>query len=169
MLFSQGYGWWQNQRWHQNAPPLRPILKALRMHRSNTDSIAQCNMSRATREATGCRHRATTCSILPQRLPGQQAYKQQSTNTSAKMAILMAMAMRWYVTASIAWWKRSRASIEATGCHHWASITPNNMVRTWLWRFFDVFIVKTLGKGHGLTLRTLLLIGVWHIKRERRA
>ncbi len=35
--------------------------------------------------------------------------------------------------------------------------------------FFDVFIVKTVGKGHGSTLRTLFSIGVWHIKRKRRA
>jgi hypothetical protein len=43
-----------------------------------------------------------TCSVLPQRPPGQQANKQQSTNTPKKVAILMAMAMRWYVTAHIA-------------------------------------------------------------------
>jgi hypothetical protein len=35
--------------------------------------------------------------------------------------------------------------------------------------FFDVFIIKTIGKGHGLTLRPLCLIEVWHIKRKRRA
>ncbi len=129
-----------NQRWHQNAPPLRPILKALLMRRSNTDGIAQCNVSRATMEATGCRHWATsTCSVSPQRPPGQQAYKQQSTNTRAKMAILMAMAMRQYVTACIAQWRRSRASIEVTGRRHWASITPDNIVRTWLRWFFSSF------------------------------
>jgi hypothetical protein len=33
--------------------------------------------------------------------------------------------------------------------------------------FFDVFIVKTVGKGHGLTLRTLILIGVDDISNER--
>ncbi len=107
--------------------------------RSNTDGIARCGMSRATPEATGRRHWATTCSILPQRPPGQQAYKQQSTYTPAKMAISMAMAMRRYVTARIARWRRSRASLEATGRHHWASIMPNNMVGTWLRRFFLMF------------------------------
>ncbi len=35
--------------------------------------------------------------------------------------------------------------------------------------FFNVFIVKTVGKGHGLMLRLLFLIGVWHIKQKRRA
>ena len=140
------------------------------MHQSNTDGIAQCNVSRATTEATGCWHWATTHSVLPQRLPGQQAYTQQSTNTRAKMAILMVMAMCRYVTARISQWRRSRASIEATGHHHWASITPDNIVRTWLRLFFFyVFIVKTVGKGHGLMLRPLLLIGVWHINLNRRA
>ncbi len=96
-------------------------------------------MSRATPEAAGCRHRATTCSVLPQRPPGQQAYSQQSTNTRAKMAILMAMAMRRYVTARIAQWRRSRASLEATGRRHWASIMPDNMVGTWQQQFFLIF------------------------------
>jgi hypothetical protein len=35
-------------------------------------------------------------------LPGQQANKQQSTNIPTKLAVLMAMAMRRYVTAHIA-------------------------------------------------------------------
>ena len=35
--------------------------------------------------------------------------------------------------------------------------------------FFNVFIIKTVGKGHGSTLRPLFLIGVWHIKQKRRA
>jgi hypothetical protein len=50
---------------------------------------------------------------------------------------------------------------EATGRRHWASIMPDSIERTWLRRiFFDVFIIKTVGKGHGLMLRTLFLIGV---------
>jgi hypothetical protein len=52
--------------------------------------------------ATGCRHQATTHSLLPQRLPGQQANKQQSTNTPTKLAVLIAMAMRRYITMHIA-------------------------------------------------------------------
>ncbi len=143
-----------------NAPHLPAVLMATAVRRSNTDGIAQCGMSRATTEATGRRHRVTTCSVSPQRPPGQQAYKQQSTNTPAKLAILMAMAMRRYVTARIARWRRSRASLEATGRCHWASIMPDNIVGTWLQRFFYVFIVKTIGKGHGPMLRTLFLIGV---------
>ncbi len=160
----------QKRRWRQtNAPHPPSISMATMVRRSNTDGIAQCGISRATSEATGCRHWATTRSVLPQRLPGQQAYKQQSTNTPAKLAVLMAMAMRRYVTAHISQWRRSRASLEATGCHHQASIMPNNIMGSWLRRFFYVFIVKTVGKGHGSMLRTLFLIGVLHIKWKRRA
>jgi hypothetical protein len=72
---------------------------AMAVCRINTDGIAQCGMSRATLEATGRRHRATIRSVLPQRPPEQQANKQQSTNTPKKLAVLMAMAMQWYVTA----------------------------------------------------------------------
>ncbi len=169
MLFNYGYGWWRNRQWHRNAPPSWPILKALRMRQGNTDGIPRCGMSRATTEATGRRHQATTRSVSPQRLPGQQAYKQQSTNTCAKMAILMAMAMHRYVTVCISQWRRSRASREATGRRHRVSIMSDNIVRTWLRWFFDVFIVKTIGKGHGLMLRTLFLIGVWNIKQKKRA
>ncbi len=112
---------------------------ATAVRRSNTDGIAQCGMSRATLEATGCCHWATTHSVLPQRPPGQQANKQQSTNTPEKVAVLMAMAMRRYVTVHIAWWRRSRASLEATGRCHWASIMSNNINQTWLRRFFWCF------------------------------
>jgi hypothetical protein len=151
----------QKRRWQQtNAPHPPNVLMATAVCRSNTDGIAQCSISRATAKDTGCWHRATTCSVSPQRPPGQKAYKQQATNTPAKMAILMAMVMRRYVTARIARWRRSRASLEATGRRHWAGIMPDNIVGTWLQRFFDVFIVEAVGKGHGSMLRTLFLIGV---------
>ncbi len=130
----------QKRRWRRtNAPHPPAILMAMAVCWSNTDGIARCGMSTATPEATERQHWATTCSVSPQRLPGQQAYKQQSTNTPAKLAILMAMAMRWYVTACIARWRRSRASLEATGCRHRASIMPDNIVRTWLQQFFSMF------------------------------
>ncbi len=55
------------------------------VRRSNTDGIAWCGMSRATLEATGRGHWATTHYVLPQRPQGQQANKQQSTNTPKKV------------------------------------------------------------------------------------
>jgi hypothetical protein len=106
---------------------------------SNTDGIAQCGMSRATPEATGCCHWATTRYVLPQRPPRQQANKQQSTNTPKMVVVLMAMAMRRYVTAHIAQWRRFRASLEATGRCHWASIMSDNINWTCLRRFFQCF------------------------------
>jgi hypothetical protein len=160
----------QKRRWRQtNAPHPHAILMATVVRQSNTDGIAQCGMSRVTPEATGHRHRVTTCSVLPQFLPGQQAYKQQSTNTPAKLAISMAIAMRRYVTACIARWRRSRASLEATGRRHRASIMPDNIVGTCLWHFFYVFIVKTVGKGHRSTLRTLYVInrGTTYLIKEK--
>jgi hypothetical protein len=130
----------QKRRWRQtNAPHPPAVLMATAVRRSNTDGIAQCGMSTATLKATGRWHQATTRSVPPQRPPGQQAYKQQSTNTPAKLAILMAMAMRRYVTVCITRWRRSRASLEATGRCHRASIMPDNIVQTWLRQFFFMF------------------------------
>ncbi len=130
------------------------------VRRSDTDGITQCGMSRATAEATECCHQATTYYVSPQRLPGQQANKQQSTNTPKKVAVLMAMAMCQYLTPRIAQWRRSRASLEATGCRHRASIMSDNINRTWLRRFFLCFHCQNCRKGHGSTLRPLFLIGV---------
>ena len=112
---------------------------ATAVHWSNTDGIAQCSMSRATPEATGRRHRATTCYVSPQRPPGQQANKQQSTNTPKKVAMLMAMAVRRYNTRHITQRRRFRALLEATGRRHWASIMSDNIKGTWQSQFFQCF------------------------------
>ncbi len=135
MLFSYGYCRRQNWWWRTNAPCPPAVLMATAVRRSNTDSIARCGMSRASPEATGCCRWATTCYVLPQRPPGHQANKQQSTNTPKKVAVLMAMAMRRYVTVHIAQWRRSKASLDATRRHHWASIMSNNINQTWLRHF----------------------------------
>jgi hypothetical protein len=58
--------------------------------------------SRATLEATGCRHWATTGSVSPQRLPGQQQTRQQQQNVPKRLAISMAAVVRWYNTARMA-------------------------------------------------------------------
>jgi hypothetical protein len=127
----------------------------------DTKCIAQCSMSRATPEATGCRHRANTCSIPPQRPPGQQANKQQSTNITTKLAVLMAMAMHRYVTTHIAQWRRSRASLDATGHHHWASIMLDELNQTWLRWSAQCFHRQNCRKRSRVdTKRPLFLIGV---------
>ena len=124
------------------APCPRPILIPMAVHRCNTKHIAQCSMPRATLEATGCQHWATTGSALPQCPPGQQADKQQSNNTPTKLAVLMAIAMWRYNTARISQWRRSRASLEATG------LGPIAINRTCQHRFFPkFFIVKLLKKA----------------------
>ncbi len=169
MVFGYGYCWWQNWRWRTNAPRLPAVSMAMAVRWSNTDDIAWCGMSRATPEATGCRHWVTTCYVLPQRLPGQQANKQQSTNTPKKVAVLMAMAMRRYVTAHITQWRRSRASLEAIGHRHRASIMSDNINRTWLRCFFWCFHRQNCRKRSRSTLRPLFLIGVWHINQNGRA
>ncbi len=146
MLFSYGYGQVQNWRWRTNAPPSRPISKALRMCQSNTDGIAQCNMSRATLEATGHQHRVTTHSVLPQRPPGQQANKQQSINAPKKVSVLMAMATRRYVTVHIARWRRFKALLDATKRHHRASIAANCCNQSRMCQFFMSFFIINLYK-----------------------
>jgi hypothetical protein len=137
----QKWRWWQT-----NALYLPAVLMATAVRRSNTNGISQCGISRATPEATGRRHQVTTCSVSPQRPPGQQAYKQQSTNTPAKMAVLMAMAMRWYVSTRITQWRRSRASLEATRRCHQASIAADSCNRSSLPCFFLVFSSSTCTK-----------------------
>jgi hypothetical protein len=51
---------------------------------------------------------------------GQQR-NQQDKNAGKLMTISMAMAIQWYDAGRIARWSTSRDSLEATGCHHWAS------------------------------------------------
>ncbi len=170
MVFGYGYCQWQNWQWRTNAPRPPAVLMATAVRRSNTDDIARCGMSRATPEATGGWHWATTCSVSPQRPPGQQANKQQSTNTPKKLAILMAMAMCRYVTAHIAQWKRFRALLDATKCHHRASIAANSCNWSCMCRFFtSFFIINSYKKGGRSMLRPLFSIGVLHIEWKRRA
>ncbi len=146
IVFSCGYCWWQNQQWWTNAPCPPAILMATAVRQSNTDNIAQCSMSRATPEATGHWHRATTCSVLPQGLPGQQANKQQSTNKPKKLAVLMAMAMRRYVTSHIAQWRRFTALLDATKRCHRASIAANSCNWSCMCWFFTSFSSSTRTK-----------------------
>ncbi len=68
----------QKSRWGRtNAPPSQVISMAMRRLWSGTCGIAQCSMTRASPEATGRRHRATTGSVSPRRPTGQQQTKQR--------------------------------------------------------------------------------------------
>jgi hypothetical protein len=76
-----------------------------------------------------------------------RATSRQTTmkNTPNLLAILMAMAMRRYVTTHIAQWRRSRATLESTGYCHWASIMSYNIKGTYLhWFLLMFFILNTL-------------------------
>ncbi len=95
MFFGYGYCRWQNQQWHQHDPPLLAILMAMAVCRCNRKCISQCSMSRATLEAAGRRHWATTHSIWPQRPPWQQQTKRRQKNVIKRLAILMAAAVPW--------------------------------------------------------------------------
>jgi hypothetical protein len=63
------------------------VLKALRVSETDLD-LSQ--------------HWATTRSVLSEQPPGQQANKQQSTNTPKKLAVLMAAVVHRYNTVRIA-------------------------------------------------------------------
>jgi hypothetical protein len=64
------------------------------------------------------------------------------------LAISMAIAMWWFNIVCIAKWRRSRASQESTGCHHWPSILSDNIKMTHQPQLFVVFvIIKSSKKG----------------------
>ena len=77
-----------------NAPPSQAIPMAMRRRWSNTCGIARWGMPMTTPELTGHRHRASIDVVMPQRPPGRQQTKQQSTNVPHSLAVSMAMAMR---------------------------------------------------------------------------
>jgi hypothetical protein len=77
MVLSYDYAKRNRRRQRTNAPPLQTIMMAMVRRWSNKCGIARCSMSRATLEATGRRHRATTRSVSPWRPPGRQQTKQR--------------------------------------------------------------------------------------------
>jgi len=52
----------------QNAGKLTTISVAMAMQRYDAGRIAQWSTSRASLEATGCRHQASACAVSPRRL-----------------------------------------------------------------------------------------------------
>ena len=77
MVLSYDYAKQKRRRRWTNTPLMQAISMAVWMCWSSSCGIAQCSMTRASPEATGCRHWATTCSILPRRPPGWQQMKRQ--------------------------------------------------------------------------------------------
>jgi hypothetical protein len=95
--------------------------------------------------------------------------KTMAKNGPALLAISIATGVRQYNTVHIAQSKRSRASLEASGHCHRATIAADSIKGTWLHRFFNVFHCQHVEKGHELSLRPLFLIRVLHIKQKKRA
>ncbi len=141
----------------------------MRMRWSNAHGIAWFRKSRATLDAPRRWHWATTSSVSPQQPPGKQKNKQQSTNDSKKVAESMAMAMRRYITAHIAWWRRFRAYLNATKRHHRASIVADNdkwdIPMHW---FCSILEVNVAGDGGISTWQGESSMGVSYIKLTRR-
>ncbi len=94
--------------------------------------------------------------------------KQQHWKYTAPLpAILMSMTMHRYNTKHIPQWRRSRASLEVTGCCHRASICSDSINWTnWHW-FLCLFYHQQVDHGHEVKAGPLLTIGVWHIKLKR--
>ena len=81
-------------------------------------------------------------------------------NAPTLQTVLMVMVMCQYVTMCIAWWRRSRVSLEATERCHQASTCSNIINGTCLSCFFYCQAVKNGHKAKGWPLLTL---GVWYI------
>jgi hypothetical protein len=84
------------------------------------------------------------------------------------LAISMAVAMRQYDTACIAWWRRFVGFIKATKRHHRASTRSDITNRSsqcwdlaWFWG-------RGVGDGTILYGGSYYYIGVWHIKMKTR-
>ncbi len=146
MVFIYVYSKQKRQQQQTNVPLLQAILMAMRTCWSNTRGIALCSMTRAIPKATGRHNRVTTRSVLPQWPPGQQKTKQHHKITPTLLDVLMTMAMCWYIIACIAQWRRPRASLEATGRHHWASIMSDNIKGTYLCQFCVLFFIVNMLK-----------------------
>ncbi len=127
-------------------------------------------------DATGHRHRATTRSLLPQRLHGVAGNKKTMKNAWCLLAISMAMAMHRYDTKRIARWSGTRATPEATGRCHLVSIATDRINRSRKSQFFILLTcwkggtgdVKTSTNNRGMTYQTDgkdLSNNMWYLNR----
>jgi hypothetical protein len=85
--------------------------------------------------------------------------KKNNKNIPTLLAVFMAVAMRHYVTLLITRWRRSRASLEATGCHHRASIVADSSNLSCICCVFVLFS-WSIKKEHQMTSISHLTIGV---------
>jgi len=121
MVLSYDYSSQIRRRQQTNAPPSRAKSMAMAVRRWDTERIAQCSITGVSPEATGRCHRATTRSVSPCGRQGDNQPNNNGTHVPTLLAVLIAIAMRWYDTARIARWRRFVAFIKATKRHHRAS------------------------------------------------
>ncbi len=76
MVLSYDYSNRNRRRRRTNASPSRAILMAMAVRRCDMKRISRCSMTRASLEATGHCHRATTRSVSPHRPPGRRSTQQ---------------------------------------------------------------------------------------------
>ena len=141
----------------------RAILMAKRTHWSNTERISWFSMTRASLEATGRHHQATTCSVSPWWPPGRQSTKQQ-----CKMYPLcwpFFWPLRRYDTVCITQWRRFMAFIKATKHHH--QVSTHSDITNQTHQHLSLFLLFHHENGIELTCWPLITIGVWHIKLTR--
>jgi hypothetical protein len=79
------------------------------------------------------------------------ANEMMKKNRPTFLAISMDVAVHWYNTMHISQWRRSRASIEAIGRRHWASIAVNRCNWSSICRFLQVFSSSTHKKSRELS------------------
>ncbi len=129
---------------------VRPSLTAELMRRYDATYIARWREFMATPEATGSRLWASIHTVLPRRTTGFACRQKNDEKASYLPAVSLAVAVRRYNTKRIARWSGTRATPEATGCHHRASIAADRMNRSRKSRFFpSFFIVDPLKRGLG--------------------
>ncbi len=121
-----------------------PVSTAELMCRYDTAYIAWWRGSRASLEATGCCHRASTHVISPWRTTWSHA-KKMTKKAPYLLAVSLAAVMRWYGTMRSPM-EGSGATTEDTGRRHRASIAAKNSVWTCIHRFFP-FSLSTRWKG----------------------
>jgi len=129
---------------------VRPSLTAELMRRYDATYIPRCREFMATPEATGSRYWASIRTVLPRRTTGFACRQKNDEKASYLPAVLLAVAVRRYDIKHIARWRGTRATPEATGCRHRASIAADRMNRSRKSQFFlSFFIVDPLKRGLG--------------------
>ena len=129
---------------------VRPSSTAELMRRYDATYIARWREFMATPEATGSRHWASIRTVLPRRTTGFACRQKNDEKASYLPAVLLAVAVRRYDTKCIARWRGTRATPEATGCRHQASIAADRMNPLRKSQFFpSFFIVNPLKRGLG--------------------